>query len=50
MTADKKRNIPEREVTWTTKPPKAPAKTAPENLMRRPMKISREAEAAQTNK
>jgi hypothetical protein len=47
ITADKKRDRPSREITWTTKAP-ATRKRGPEDIMSKPEKISDEALAAQS--
>lgn len=47
ITADKKRDRPSRDLTWTTKAPES-RKRAPEDIMSKPEKISAEALAAQS--
>jgi hypothetical protein len=47
MTADRSRSRPARTIEWTTQAPPT-ARISPENIMTKPQKISREAEAAET--
>jgi hypothetical protein len=47
ITADRKRDRPSRDLTWTTKAPES-RKRGPEDIMSKPEKISNEALAAQS--